>query len=61
MGGGKTAQILKGGENMTTKEKLVLIAEMERRNDERWKMFAESEAKKGADIQVSLHEVQPCA
>ncbi len=46
---------------MTIKEKLKLISEMERRNDKRWKMFAESEAKKDADVQVSLHQVQPCA
>lgn len=46
---------------MTIKEKLRLISEVERRNDERWKMFAESEAKKDGIVQVSLHQVQPCA
>ena len=46
---------------MTIKEKLKLISEMERRNDERWKMFAEREAKNDADVQVSLHQVQSCA
>lgn len=47
---------------MSIKEKLRFMAEMERRNNARWKEFAKKEGEKHACVQVLLHEQQPaCA
>lgn len=43
---------------MCIKEKLLLMAETERRNSERWKEFAKKEDEKHARVQVLLHEWQ---
>lgn len=47
---------------MSIKEKLRLMAEMERHNNVRWTEFAKKEGEKRACVQVLLHEQQPtCA
>lgn len=47
---------------MSIKEKLRFMAEMERRNNARWKEFAKKEGEEHACVQVLLHEQQPaCA
>ena len=50
------------GWTMSIKEKLRFMAEMERRNNARWKEFAKKEGEEHACVQVLLHEQQPaCA